>query len=132
MEWTNYLSLKFVNICEKFPILWDPTNKFHKVLVTKKNEAWVATPEELEIGVPELKKKMTSLLAAYRKVHQKLATPGKSGSAADDVDLSPDDVVCLETLNRKLKLVKESPDARYLRVIAILSEMGIDFRNVCQ
>ncbi|KAI4470384.1 hypothetical protein MML48_1g04716 [Holotrichia oblita] len=32
---------------------------------------------------------MTSLLATYRKVRQKLATPGKSGSGADDVDSSP-------------------------------------------
>nr|CAI5863759.1 unnamed protein product [Callosobruchus analis] len=32
---------------------------------------------------------MTSLLATYRKVRQKLATPEKSESGADDVDLSP-------------------------------------------
>nr|CAI5858137.1 unnamed protein product [Callosobruchus analis] len=56
---------------------------------TPRTEAWVAISEELEIGLPELKKKMTSLLATYRKVRQKLATPGKSGSGADDVDLSP-------------------------------------------
>nr|CAI5850894.1 unnamed protein product [Callosobruchus analis] len=80
MEWTNDLSLKFVNIYEKFLILWDPSHKL--------NEAWVAISEELEIGVPELKKKMTSLLATYRKVRKKLAITGKSGSGADD-DLSP-------------------------------------------
>ncbi|KAI4467158.1 hypothetical protein MML48_2g00020420 [Holotrichia oblita] len=88
MEWTNDLCLKFVNLYEKFPILWDPKDKFYKI-TPKKNEAWVVISEELDIGVPELKKKMTSLFATYRKVRQKLATPGKSGSGADDVDSSP-------------------------------------------
>ncbi|KAK9679422.1 hypothetical protein QE152_g40053 [Popillia japonica] len=39
---------------------------------------------------------MTSLLATYRKVRRKLATPGKSGSGADDVDSSPVTEVGLE------------------------------------
>ncbi|KAF5304683.1 hypothetical protein FQA39_LY09460 [Lamprigera yunnana] len=32
---------------------------------------------------------MTRLLATYQKIRQKLTTPGKSGSGADDVDSSP-------------------------------------------
>nr|CAI5869319.1 unnamed protein product [Callosobruchus analis] len=57
----------------------------------------------------------TTLLATYREVRQKLTAPGKSGSGADDVDLPPVNIVSLEAINKKLKLVKECPDARYLR-----------------
>nr|CAI5825979.1 unnamed protein product [Callosobruchus analis] len=64
------------------------SNVFLIRCLLRRYQAWVAISEELEIGVPELKK-LTSLLATYRKVRQKFATPGKSGSGANDVDLPP-------------------------------------------
>lgn len=86
MEWTNDAVLQFINLYETHPVLWDTTHKFYKI-VSKKSGAWLAISEELGIGVAELKKKMTSLLATYRKVRQKLLTPGKSGSGADEDDV---------------------------------------------
>ncbi|KAK2708860.1 hypothetical protein QYM36_014476, partial [Artemia franciscana] len=86
MEWTNDLMLSFISEYGKYPLLWDNTHPFYKS-VPKKNEAWDAISEELGIEVPDLKRKMTSLLATYRKLRHKLAMT-KSGSGAD-VDTAP-------------------------------------------
>ena len=86
MEWTNDLMLSFISEYRKYPLPWDNTHPFYKS-VPKKNEAWDAIFEELGIEVPDLKRKMTSLLATHRKLRHKLGMT-KSGLGAD-VDTAP-------------------------------------------
>jgi hypothetical protein len=38
-------------------VLWDSTRKFYK-LVNKKNDAWEETAKEVDISVPQVKKKI--------------------------------------------------------------------------
>ncbi|XP_023719509.1 uncharacterized protein LOC111871010 isoform X2 [Cryptotermes secundus] len=85
MEWTNDSTINFIKAYEKHPVLWDATHCLYKVK-PKKTEAWDSIATELNVVVAELKKKMNSLLATYRKVRQKLTAAGKSGSGADEMD----------------------------------------------
>ncbi|KAJ8930504.1 hypothetical protein NQ314_016688 [Rhamnusium bicolor] len=56
MEWTNEMTLEFIQAYEKCPVLWDPKNPQHKnrnIL----NYSRLKIEKELEISVAALKKK---------------------------------------------------------------------------
>ena len=84
MESTDDFTIKFINLYEQHPVLWDVSNCFNKIKY-KKAEAWDSISGELKVNVAELKK-MNSLLATYRKVRQKIIDPGRSGSGAEEVN----------------------------------------------
>lgn len=58
MEWNNELILEFIQLYEKYPILWNPQQKGHKNR-NALQDAWVDISREMSVdfSVNELKKK---------------------------------------------------------------------------
>lgn len=83
--WSNENSLKLIEMYSNFEIIWNPSNKnhFNKIL---KNDAWNDIAAEFsqhvstEISVVELEKKMSSLLAAFRRERLKIQNSKGTGS----------------------------------------------------
>ncbi|XP_076246304.1 uncharacterized protein LOC143186509 [Calliopsis andreniformis] len=70
MEWTEEQVLEMVSLYEDHRELWDPQHPHYK-LVTKKSDAWSEISQNMDIPVDDIKKKMQSLLASYRRERQK-------------------------------------------------------------
>lgn len=64
-EWTNELSVKFMEYYQSQPILWDPKLRGHKDKA-KTNDAWTTISKELNIPIEELKNKKNSIMATFR------------------------------------------------------------------
>ncbi|KAL4122802.1 hypothetical protein QTP88_015077 [Uroleucon formosanum] len=58
--------MNLINEYEKYPVLWDPNNKFYK-LNNKKKDAWDEMASFFNINGEVLKKKMNSILNSYRR-----------------------------------------------------------------
>lgn len=73
-----------MEIYQTEPVLWDPSHRFHK---DKKHlhDAWVRISEQVELSVPELKKKRDSMMATYRGHLRKIKNSQKSGAGAEAV-----------------------------------------------
>lgn len=84
MEWMNDRVIDLIKLYEKHVVLWDSTNKFYKIN-NKKNDAWKEISQELNLDVQEIKRKITSLLATYRKARQKVAQNNRSGMGTDEL-----------------------------------------------
>lgn len=69
-EWTDSVILRFIDEYRSRRVLWDSKHPFYKSQVRKRN-AWDEISGLIRIGVPELKRKMSCLLASYRKVFKK-------------------------------------------------------------
>lgn len=85
MEWSNDLVLEFIQIYEKYPVIWDPKNKQHK----NRNDladAWASIQKQLSGGFPveALKKKKESLMATYRILKKKVSNSTRSGAGTKD------------------------------------------------
>lgn len=88
MEWNNGNTLKFLDMYQKEPIIWDPAHELHK----NRNEAHDAWKRihtefglEIEVTLDELKKKKYSLMATFRNCRNKLKSSEKSGVGSNDV-----------------------------------------------
>ncbi|KAL4125771.1 hypothetical protein QTP88_010011 [Uroleucon formosanum] len=66
------------------PILWDPTDPQYK-MGKKKLDFWTEISKELKLDVNEVKKKMDSLLASFRRERQREASSGRSGAGTDEI-----------------------------------------------
>lgn len=64
-DWTNELSIKFMEIYQSQPILWDPKYRGHQDKA-KTNDAWNKISKELNIPIEELKNKEKSIMATFR------------------------------------------------------------------
>lgn len=64
-EWSNTLTLEFLEHYQNEPVVWDPMHVHHK---DKKNinDAWLRLSEIMQLPVAELKKKKESLMATFR------------------------------------------------------------------
>ena len=81
MDWSQEKCLLMIEAYQNFRCLWDPTYEHYKN-TTYKQDAWQEIAKLLKCNVEEVKKKMDSLLASYRRERQKtMSTP--SGSGAD-------------------------------------------------
>lgn len=85
-NWSNETIMEFLNLYEKYPVIWDPQNVNHK----NRNlvfDAWAAIANEMSVTctIETLKKKKESLMATYRGLKKKVADSEKSGSGADDI-----------------------------------------------
>lgn len=86
MEWNNNQTLEFIELYEKYPVLWNPRHSGHK----NKNlllDAWMKLASELstEIPVATLKKKKESLMSTYRTLRKKVSNSETTGTGTDDV-----------------------------------------------
>jgi hypothetical protein len=59
MEWKNDATLQLISEYYKHVVLWDSGHKFYK-LVNKKNDAWEEIAKEVDISVPDVKKKINN------------------------------------------------------------------------
>jgi len=66
------------------PILWDPTDRQYK-MGKKKLDFWTEISKELKLDVNEVRKKMDSLLASFRRERQREASSGRSGAGTDEI-----------------------------------------------
>jgi len=84
MEWADEVCLQLINLYKLRPILWDPTDPQYK-MVKKKIDFWTEISKELNLNVNEVRKKMDSLLASYRRERQREASSGRSGVGTDEI-----------------------------------------------
>nr|XP_026483151.1 uncharacterized protein LOC113391404 [Vanessa tameamea] len=80
MDWTNETVMRFLELYQTHPCIWDPKNRSHKNK-TRLSDAWTDIKNKLAepCTVQELKKKKESLMAAYRGYRTKIKkseTPG--------------------------------------------------------
>lgn len=71
MEWSDDNVIELIGEYESHPVLWNPRHNHYK-LNNKKLKAWREIAEILNADVGELKRKMASLLASYRRERQKI------------------------------------------------------------
>lgn len=71
MDFTDDKILNLISEYEKYPVLWDPKDKFYK-LNNKKKEAWDHMGAIFQVSGEVLKKKMNSILNSYRRERQKV------------------------------------------------------------
>lgn len=64
-DWSNEFTLKFLELYQNEPVIWDPMHLYHKDR-KQINDAWVRLREQLECPVTEIKKKKDSLMATFR------------------------------------------------------------------
>ncbi|KAL4103918.1 hypothetical protein QTP88_019235 [Uroleucon formosanum] len=78
------------SVCTRFwagapePILWDPTDPQYK-MGKKKLDFWTEISKELKLDVNEVKKKMDSLLASFRRERKREANSRRSGAGTDEI-----------------------------------------------
>ncbi|CAH1964058.1 unnamed protein product [Acanthoscelides obtectus] len=83
MEWTNDKTLQLIELYRTKECLWNPKSSFYKLL-NKKNDAWQGIATEMNCNTIEVKKKINSLLASFRRERQKESTTKTSGSGAGE------------------------------------------------
>lgn len=64
--WTDSKILSLIEEYKKRPCLWDPSDEYNKVS-SKKNQAWQEISCVLHYDVNEIKRKVASLLASFRR-----------------------------------------------------------------
>ncbi|XP_072948616.1 uncharacterized protein [Epargyreus clarus] len=81
VEWTNELTLQFLDLYRSHPCIWDPKNDGHKNK-SRLNTAWMDIKNQLGgvFTVQELKRKKESLMAAYRGYRAKIKMTEMTGS----------------------------------------------------
>lgn len=87
MEWTNETVMRFLDLYQMHPCIWDPKNGGHKVK-TKVSDAWIDIKNNMgepDCTVKELKKKKDSLMSMYRGYKTKVRKSEISGAGASEV-----------------------------------------------
>lgn len=84
MDFTDDTVLRLIREYEKYPVLWDPEDKFYK-LNNRKKDAWNAICSVLEADADVLKKKMNSILNSYRRERQKVLSKTSGTRSKDEV-----------------------------------------------
>ncbi|VEN38003.1 unnamed protein product [Callosobruchus maculatus] len=86
MDWTNQKVMKFLELYQMHPCIWDPKDSGHKNK-NKINAAWIDIEKDMgcECTVTELKKKKDSLMAAFRAYKTKIKKSETSESGSSEV-----------------------------------------------
>jgi len=86
MEWSNDLVSEFLELYEKEPSIWNPSDPWHK---NRNNiqDSWKNISDNLSVkfSISELKKKKDSLMSTFRKLASKVRASKKTESGTDDV-----------------------------------------------
>ncbi|KAG8227151.1 hypothetical protein J437_LFUL001695 [Ladona fulva] len=85
MEWTNEVTMEFIDLYEGEPSIWNPQNPDHKD-GNKTYDAWkhIQASISVECSMKELKKKKENLMVTYRKLAQKVKNSMKTGTRAKE------------------------------------------------
>jgi len=83
-DWSNEFTLKFLELYQNEPVIWDPMHLYHKDR-KQINDAWVRLSRQLECPVTELKKKKDSLMATFRGHLRKKKASIRSGAGVNDI-----------------------------------------------
>lgn len=86
MEWTTEMTLEFIELYEKNPVLWDPKHIHHK----NRNhlyDAWMSIKADFteDVQLDTLKRKKESLMSTYRILSRKVRNSQTTGSGATDI-----------------------------------------------
>ncbi|XP_025198888.1 uncharacterized protein LOC112597166 [Melanaphis sacchari] len=84
MDWTNEECLLLIEMYKARSILWDPTNSQYK-MAKRKIDYWCEISKEMKKSVNEVKRKMESLQASYRRERRLEVNTKRSGAGADEV-----------------------------------------------
>ena len=86
MEWSNELTLEFLQLFENEAVIWNPQIPDHKNR-NKVADAWnnIKANFSVDCSVVELKKKKDSLMAMFRQLFNKVKASLKSGAGRDEV-----------------------------------------------
>ncbi|KAK5647823.1 hypothetical protein RI129_002715 [Pyrocoelia pectoralis] len=80
MEWSNDKVLKLIEAYRERPVLWDSTDAYYKNR-NRKEDAWAELANMLDTNdTSEIKKKIQSLLASFRREKQKLKPTSGMGT----------------------------------------------------
>lgn len=82
MDWGNNLILRLIDVYREKTILWDVKDVFFKNK-KKKEDAWEEIAREFDTSTSDVKKKINSLLASFRRERQKIIKP--SGAGTEDI-----------------------------------------------
>lgn len=83
-DWTNEISIKFVELYKSEDILWNPKHRDYKDK-SKMNDAWCRISKILNISIDDLKKKKNSIMATFRGHLRKKKASIKSGASQNDI-----------------------------------------------
>jgi len=86
MEWSNELILEFLDLYKQEPCIWNPKHSQHKSR-NSVNDSWENISKNLSVpySISDLKKKKDSLMATFRKLHNRVKSSKKTGSGLDDI-----------------------------------------------
>jgi len=84
MDWTDEECLLLIEMYKARPILWDPTNSQYK-MAKRKIDYWSEIGKEMKKNINEVKRKMVSLQASYRRERRLEGNSKRSGAGADEV-----------------------------------------------
>ncbi|XP_043269097.1 uncharacterized protein [Venturia canescens] len=65
-DWSNEITLQFIEIYKLEPVLWDRKHRHYKDKAVT-TEAWNRLAKMMEMPVPELRRKKDSLMASFRQ-----------------------------------------------------------------
>jgi len=83
-DWTNEISIKFVELYQTEEILWNAKHRNHKDKA-KMNDAWCRISKILNISIEDLKNKKNSIMATFRGHLRKKKASIKSGAGQNDI-----------------------------------------------
>ncbi len=85
MDWNNELVMKFLELYQNEPSIWDPKHPLHKNKM-KVHDAWGRMSTNLnKIPISELKAKKNSLMAIFRTYRRKKEASTRTGAGTDDI-----------------------------------------------
>lgn len=86
MDWSNDLVIEFLELYEKEPSIWNPSDPRHKNR-NSIQDSWKTISDNLSVkfSVTDLKKKKDSLMSTFRKLASKVRASKKTGSGTDDI-----------------------------------------------
>lgn len=84
MDWTDEECLLLIDLLKARPILWDQTNSQYK-MAKKKIDYWSEIAKEMNRNVNEVRRKMDSLQASYRRERRIEGSTNRSGAGTDEV-----------------------------------------------
>nr|XP_049704665.1 uncharacterized protein LOC126056264 [Helicoverpa armigera] len=77
VEWSGDLSIRLVEEYRQRPELWDNSHNLYRVQ-TAKYEAWADIARIFECDIADLRKKLNSIFASYRREKAKIRNGGRS------------------------------------------------------
>lgn len=79
LKWTNEITLKFIELYQNKPMLWDPKNQnyYNKFM---KHDAWEELASEMKISLDDCKQKIMSLQSSFRRERSKIKKSHGTGT----------------------------------------------------